>query len=226
MSAAASPAASRANHPGRQRHDTHDDQPESDESSHGLFSRFVHRLPISIAGSVRSGAGRSWSSHRDRRRGSAFEVLAASTRLGLTSFGGPIAHLGYFREEYVVRRKWMDEETYADLVALCQFLPGPASSQVGIALGIMRAGPARRAGGLDRLHAALGGRADAFAYGVGALDARTPAGCTGSRSSRSRSSRRRSGAWRARSPDRARGTIAIVAAPGRLASRSPGGARC
>ncbi|MBI4497190.1 MAG: chromate efflux transporter [Chloroflexi bacterium] len=77
--------------------------------------------------------------HGDRR-GSVGEVLGAATRLGLTSFGGPIAHLGYFREEYVVRRKWVDEESYADLVALCQFLPGPASSQVGIALGIIRAG--------------------------------------------------------------------------------------
>ncbi len=73
-------------------------------------------------------------------RASLGEVLAASTRLGLTSFGGPIAHLGYFREEYVVKRRWIDEAHYADLVALCQFLPGPASSQVGIALGIMRAG--------------------------------------------------------------------------------------
>ena len=63
-----------------------------------------------------------------------------ATRLGLTSFGGPVAHLGYFREEYVVRRKWLDETTYADLVALCQFLPGPASSQVGIAIGITRGG--------------------------------------------------------------------------------------
>jgi chromate transporter len=60
--------------------------------------------------------------------------------LGLTSFGGPIAHLGYFREEYVVRRKWIDEARYADLVALCQFLPGPASRQVGMAIGIGRAG--------------------------------------------------------------------------------------
>jgi chromate transporter len=69
-----------------------------------------------------------------------FEVLAAATRLGLTSFGGPVAHLGYFRDEYVHRRRWVDDETYADLVALCQFLPGPASSQVGIAIGITRAG--------------------------------------------------------------------------------------
>lgn len=61
-------------------------------------------------------------------------------RLGLTSFGGPIAHLGYFREEYVQRRKWLDEPTYADLVALCQLLPGPASSKVGFAVGIHRAG--------------------------------------------------------------------------------------
>jgi chromate transporter len=74
------------------------------------------------------------------RPGSLLEVLRASTRLGLTSFGGPIAHLGYFREEYVVKRRWIDEAHYADLVALCQFLPGPASSQVGMALGIMRAG--------------------------------------------------------------------------------------
>ena len=68
------------------------------------------------------------------------EVLKVSMRLGLTSFGGPIAHLGYFHEEYVKRRKWLDEKNYADLVALCQFLPGPASSQVGIAIGIQRAG--------------------------------------------------------------------------------------
>lgn len=68
------------------------------------------------------------------------EVLTVSTRLGLTSFGGPIAHLGYFHNEYIERRKWMDERSYADLVALCQFLPGPASSQVGIGIGVMRAG--------------------------------------------------------------------------------------
>ena len=60
--------------------------------------------------------------------------------LGLTSFGGPIAHLGYFRDEFVVRRQWLSERSYADLVALCQFLPGPASSQVGIALGLSRSG--------------------------------------------------------------------------------------
>jgi len=68
------------------------------------------------------------------------EILFVSARLGLTSFGGPIAHLGYFYEEYVRKRKWIDEKGYADLVALCQFLPGPASSQVGIGIGVMRAG--------------------------------------------------------------------------------------
>ena len=73
-------------------------------------------------------------------RGSPLEVLAIFARLGFTSFGGPVAHLGYFREEFVERRKWVDEQTYADIVALCQFLPGPASSQVGIAIGLTRAG--------------------------------------------------------------------------------------
>lgn len=68
------------------------------------------------------------------------EVFTAFLKLGLTSFGGPIAHLGYFREEFVARRHWLDEKGYADLVALCQFLPGPASSQVGMSLGILRAG--------------------------------------------------------------------------------------
>jgi chromate transporter len=72
--------------------------------------------------------------------GSTLEVLGAFLRLGLTSFGGPIAHLGYFRDEFVARTRWLDERTYADLVALCQFLPGPASSQVGMAIGIARAG--------------------------------------------------------------------------------------
>lgn len=64
----------------------------------------------------------------------------AFLKLGLTSFGGPVAHLGYFRAEFVERKKWLDDKSYADLVALCQFLPGPASSQVGIALGLGRAG--------------------------------------------------------------------------------------
>lgn len=68
------------------------------------------------------------------------EILIVSTRLGLSSFGGPTAHLGYFHEEYVRRKKWMDEKSYADLVALSQFLPGPSSSQVGIGIGIKHGG--------------------------------------------------------------------------------------
>ena len=71
---------------------------------------------------------------------SAWAVFLIFLRLGLTSFGGPVAHLGYFRDEFVIRRKWLTENSYADLIALCQFLPGPASSQVGIAIGLSRAG--------------------------------------------------------------------------------------
>jgi chromate transporter len=73
-------------------------------------------------------------------RSSFLEVLLVFLRLGLTSFGGPVAHIGYFREEFVTRRRWLDEKGYADLVALGQFLPGPASSQVGFALGVLRRG--------------------------------------------------------------------------------------
>lgn len=71
---------------------------------------------------------------------SPWAVFVIFLRLGLTSFGGPVAHLGYFREEFVSRRQWLTERSYADLVALCQFLPGPASSQVGMALGLSRSG--------------------------------------------------------------------------------------
>ena len=72
--------------------------------------------------------------------GSPLEVLFAFLRLGLICFGGPIAHIGYFREGFVVRRRWLDEQAYADLVGLCQFLPGPASSQVGFSIGLLRGG--------------------------------------------------------------------------------------
>lgn len=73
-------------------------------------------------------------------QGSVVEVFLAFLKLGVTAFGGPMAHLGYFRLEFVERRQWIDDSGYADLVALCQFLPGPASSQVGFALGLGRAG--------------------------------------------------------------------------------------
>jgi chromate transporter len=101
--------------------------------------------------------------------GSPFEVLRVFLKLGLTSFGGPIAHIGYFREELVVRRRWVDDAAYTDLVALCQFLPGPASSQVGFSLGLIRAG---YWGGLAAwtgftLPSAI--LLTAFAHGAGAL---------------------------------------------------------
>jgi chromate transporter len=78
--------------------------------------------------------------HKEGKAGSALEVLRIFTKLGVTCFGGPIAHIGYFRHEFVVRRQWLDNAAYANLVGLCQFLPGPASSQVGFSLGLMRAG--------------------------------------------------------------------------------------
>ena len=75
-----------------------------------------------------------------QKTGSPFEVLLVFLKLGVSCFGGPIAHIGYFRGEFVTRRRWLDEQAYADLVALCQFLPGPASSQVGFSIGLMRGG--------------------------------------------------------------------------------------
>ena len=112
----------------------------------------------------------------DRSHVSLLEILWVSTRLGLTSFGGPIAHLGYFHEEYVKRKRWVDEQSYADLVALCQSLPGPTSSMVGTAIGFARAG---LAGGLVHwlgftLPSALA--LIAFAYGVGVVGAASGAG--------------------------------------------------
>jgi chromate transporter len=106
---------------------------------------------------------------RGTAEGSAAEVLRVFLGLGLTSFGGPVAHLGYFRDELVERRRWLDERSYADLVALAQFLPGPASSQVGMALGQLRAGYA------GALAAWLGFTLPSaialvlFAYGVSAI---------------------------------------------------------
>jgi chromate transporter len=102
-------------------------------------------------------------------KGTALEVLLVFLRLGVSCFGGPIAHIGYFRDEFVTRRRWLDEQAYADLVALCQFLPGPASSQTGFAIGLMRAGY------LGGLAAWTGFTLPSafllllFAYGVGSL---------------------------------------------------------
>ncbi len=107
---------------------------------------------------------------------SPWAVFLIFLRLGLTSFGGPVAHLGYFRDEFVVRRHWLSERSYADLVALCQFLPGPASSQVGMALGLSRAGYA------GALAAWLGFTLPSaialilFALGIASYDDAMPAG--------------------------------------------------
>lgn len=114
--------------------------------------------------------------NRDRVSAGIVPVFLAFLKLGLTSFGGPIAHLGYFRHEFVERRKWLDEATYADLVALCNFLPGPASSQLGMALGIYQAG---LAGGVAAwlgftMPSALA--LIAFAYGLGTYGPTADAG--------------------------------------------------
>lgn len=102
------------------------------------------------------------------------EVGAAFLRLGLTSFGGPVAHLGYFRKEFVERRRWLDDAAYADLVALCQFLPGPASSQVVFALGMRRAGLAGALLGSLCFMLPSAAAMILFAYGVASLgDVRT-----------------------------------------------------
>src|SRR5262245_51757797 len=145
------------------------------------------------------------------------EVLAVATRLGLTSFGGPVAHLAYFREEYVARRRWLDEPAYADLVALCQFLPGPASSQVGIAIGVTRAGL------LGGLAAWIGftlpsaAALVAFAYGLRVLQVSDAGWLHGLKvAAVAVVALAVWGMARSLAPDRARATIAILAAVGAL----------
>jgi chromate transporter len=149
------------------------------------------------------------------------EVLGVSTRLGLTSFGGPIAHFGYYREEYVVRRRWLDEAQYADLVALCQFLPGPASSQVSIAIGTMRAGL------LGGLAAWLGFTLPsallmiAFAHGVQALGVADARWLHGLKIvAVAVVAQAVWGMARSLAPDRPRATLAILAALAVLVSRT------
>jgi hypothetical protein len=131
-----------------------------------------------------------------RPGGSVLEVFRVALRLGLTSFGGPVAHLGYFRREYVERRRWLDENAFADLVALCQSFSSPASSQLGIAIG------ARRAGIRGGIVAWLGftlPSAIVLGFVAGLAGASDLAGAgarpTGSSSPSSPSSRRRSGQW-------------------------------
>ncbi len=106
---------------------------------------------------------------RDDGPRSAAEVLLIFLKLGLTCFGGPIAHIGYFRDEFVVRRRWIDEHAFADLVGLCQFLPGPASSQVGFSIGLMRAGYLGALAAWTGFTLPSAAALILFAYGAGAL---------------------------------------------------------
>ena len=145
------------------------------------------------------------------------QVFLVALRLGLTSFGGPIAHLGYFREEYVHRRNWLDEQSYADVVALCQFLPGPASSQVGIVVGTVRAG---LGGGLAAwlgftLPSAIA--LTLFAYGMDAFDVANTGWLQGLKIvAVAVVAQAVWGMSRTLAPDRPRATIAVVAAIGAL----------
>ena len=147
-------------------------------------------------------------------RSSVGEVFRVFLRLGLTSFGGPVAHLGYFRQEFVARRRWLDERAYADLVALCQFLPGPASSQVGMAVGLSRAG---YAGALAAWTAFTLPSAIAlvlFAYGVAAVgDAAGSGWLQGLKiAAVAVVAQAVLGMMRTLAPDRERATLAVVAA--------------
>jgi chromate transporter len=142
------------------------------------------------------------------------EVLPVFLRLGLTSFGGPVAHLGYYRDEFVVRRRWLDERAFADLVALCQFLPGPASSQTGMAVGLLRAGYA------GALAAWIGFAAPSaialvlFGYGVGTIgDALGSGWLHGLKiAAVAVVAQAVLGMMRTLAPDRERATLAVVAA--------------
>jgi chromate transporter len=148
------------------------------------------------------------------------EVFLVALRLGLTSFGGPVAHLGYFREEYVARRKWLDEATYADLVALCQFLPGPASSQVGMAVGILRAGPPGAVAAWLGFTLPSAIALVAFAYGLGAAASAEAPWLHGLKiCAVAVVAQAVWGMARSLAPDRPRATLAVLVAIGALAWR-------
>ncbi|WP_438264095.1 chromate transporter [Aquibaculum sediminis] len=110
------------------------------------------------------------------RQGSAWEVFRIFLVLGLTSFGGPVAHLGYFRDAFVAKHRWLSDRAYADIVALCQFLPGPASSQVGMAVGLQRAGYAGMLAAWTAFTLPSALLLVAFAYGAEALGTGAGAG--------------------------------------------------
>lgn len=107
---------------------------------HMDFGFKLRKMSESAGATTGASANAATVAMPSRPAGSPLEVLRVFFKLGVSCFGGPIAHIGYFREEFVVRRRWLDEQAYVDLVALCQFLPGPASSQVGFSIGLMRGG--------------------------------------------------------------------------------------
>lgn len=142
------------------------------------------------------------------------EVLAVFLRLGLTSFGGPVAHLGYFRDEFVHRRRWLDDRGYADLVALCQFLPGPASSQVGIAVGLLRAGTIGALAAWIGFTLPSAAMMIVFGYGIEALGNAAGSGWLHGLKVAAVAVVAQAvlGMARTLAPDRARATLAVVAA--------------
>jgi chromate transporter len=142
------------------------------------------------------------------------EVFAVFLRLGLTSFGGPVAHLGYFRNEFVLRRHWLGDRAYADLVALCQFLPGPASSQVGIAVGLSQAGYAGALAAWIGFTLPSAVALVLFAYGASALgDAAGTGWLHGLKvAAVAVVAQAVLGMIRSLAPDRSRATMAVVAA--------------
>jgi len=149
-----------------------------------------------------------------RASGNWREDLAAFLRLGLTSFGGPVAHLGYFREEFVHRRRWLDDKSYADLVALCQFLPGPASSQVGLAVGLLRGGYAGAFAAWIGFTLPSAVAMVAFGYGIGALGDAAGSGWSHGLKVAAVAVVAQAvlGMARTLAPDRARATLAVAAA--------------
>ena len=140
-----------------------------------VAGRAAEPKPIAVAGGIKRTGDRTTdmaSDQRiasDQRSGTPSEVLRVFLKLGLSSFGGPIAHIGYFREEFVVRRRWLDEQAFVDLVALCQFLPGPASSQTGFSIGLIRAGYAGALAAWTGFTLPSAIVMVLFAYGAGAI---------------------------------------------------------
>jgi chromate transporter len=157
------------------------------------------------------------------QKGSPFEVLLIFFKLGVSCFGGPIAHIGYFREEFVIRRQWISEEVYADLVALCQFLPGPASSQVGFSIGLMRAGYWGGFAAWTGFTLPSAVALTLFAFGAGALESQTGAGLVHGLKLVAVAIVAQAvfGMARTLCPDRERASLAVVAALIILFSASP-----